>query len=139
MHAAAVRFDLHIPESRSLKVKRAAIRPIVDGLRHRYHVSVAEIDHQDQWQRAEIGVALVAESDGHLRDVLDEIERFVARAADVEVLDVEVVHIDDEGTLDWDADPEPGPGAVACGGDQRGRGRREAPDGEAVESGRGDS
>jgi uncharacterized protein YlxP (DUF503 family) len=102
MHAAAVRFDLHIPESRSLKVKRAAIRPIVDGLRHRYHVSVAEIDHQDQWQRAEIGVALIAESDGHLRDVLDEVERFVARAPDVEVLEVEVVHVDADGTLDWD-------------------------------------
>jgi uncharacterized protein len=99
MHAAAIRFDLHIPESRSLKVKRAAIRPIVDGLRHRYHVSVAEIDHQDQWQRAEIGVALVAESDGHLRDVLDEVERFVARAADIELLEVEVVHFDGEGTL----------------------------------------
>ena len=91
MHAAAVRFDLHIPESRSLKVKRAAIRPIVDGLRHRYHVSVAEI-----------GVALIAESDGHLRDVLEEVERFVARAADVELLDVEVVHLDDEGVLDWE-------------------------------------
>jgi len=102
MHAAAVRFDLHIPESRSLKVKRAAIRPIVDGLRHRYHVSVAEIDHQDQWQRAEIGVALIAESDGHLRDVLAEVERFVARAADVELLEVEVVHLDDEGILEWE-------------------------------------
>src|SRR4051812_45699505 len=109
MHAVAVRFDLHIPESRSLKVKRAAIRPIVDGLRHRYHVSVAEIDHQEQWQRAEIGVALIAESDGHLRDVLDEVERFVARAPDVEVLDVEVVHLDAEGTLDW----EPESGSVA--------------------------
>jgi uncharacterized protein YlxP (DUF503 family) len=99
VHAAAVRFDLHIPESRSLKVKRAAVRPIVDGLRHRYHVSVAEIGHQDQWQRAELGVALVAESDGHLRDVLDEVERFVDRAPDVEVLEVEVVHFDGEGTL----------------------------------------
>ena len=29
-------FDLHVPESRSLKTKRAAIRPIVDGLRHRF-------------------------------------------------------------------------------------------------------
>ena len=59
MHAAAACFDLHVPESRSLKTKRAAIRPIVDGLRHRFRVSVAEVDHQDQWQRAAIGVALV--------------------------------------------------------------------------------
>ena len=88
VHAAAVCFDLHVPESRSLKVKRAAIRPIVDGLRHRFKVSVAEVDHQDQWQRASIGVAVVAESDGHLREILDSVERFVDTSANVEVLDV---------------------------------------------------
>ena len=89
MHAAAVCFDLHIPESRSLKIKRAAIRPIVDGLRHRFHVSVAEVDHQDQWQRASIAVAVVAQSDGHLREVLDSVQRFVDTAPAVELLDVE--------------------------------------------------
>jgi uncharacterized protein YlxP (DUF503 family) len=106
LHAAVVRFDLHIPESRSLKVKRAAVRPIVDGLRHRYHLSVAETDHQDQWQRAELGVAVVSASDGHLRDVLDEVERFVARAPDIEVLEVEIVHLDGEGTLEWEPESE---------------------------------
>jgi uncharacterized protein len=95
MHAAAVCFDLHIPESRSLKVKRAAIRPIVDGLRHRFRVSVAEVDHQDQWQRAAIGVAVVAASDGHLRDVLDHVERFVETASAVEVLDVHTTWMED--------------------------------------------
>ena len=74
MHAAAVRFDLHVPASRSLKAKRAAIRPVVDGLRHRFKVSVAEVDYQDQWQRASIGVALVDGSAAHLEEVftLDE-------------------------------------------------------------------
>ena len=43
MHAAAISFDLHVPESRSLKAKRAAVRPIVDGLRHRFKVSGAEV------------------------------------------------------------------------------------------------
>jgi uncharacterized protein YlxP (DUF503 family) len=96
VHAAAVCFDLHVPESRSLKVKRAAIRPIVDGLRHRFRVSVAEVDHQDQWQRAAIGVAVVAESDGHLREILDSVERFVDTAADVEVLDVHTDWLEDD-------------------------------------------
>ena len=99
VHAAAITFDLHVPESRSLKAKRAVIRPIVDGLRHRFHLSVAETGHLDQWQRAEIGVALVAASDGHLREQIETVERFVLGAADVEVLDVEVVHVDPEGTL----------------------------------------
>jgi uncharacterized protein YlxP (DUF503 family) len=79
-------FDLHVPESRSLKSKRAAIRPIVDGLRHRFRISVAEVGHHDRWQRATIAVAVVAESEGRVRELLDAAERFVAGAPDVELL-----------------------------------------------------
>jgi uncharacterized protein YlxP (DUF503 family) len=101
MHAAAVRFELHIPESRSRKAKRALVRPIVDGLRHRFRVSVAEVDYQDRWQRAALGVAVVAESDGHLREVLAAIERFVDRAPGVELLGVERAELlPDDATAD---------------------------------------
>lgn len=96
MHAAAVCFDLHVPESRSLKAKRAAIRPIVDGLRHRFRVSVAEVDHLDQWQRAAIAVAVVSGSGRRLRDVLDSVERYVTAAPDVEVLDVTTAYLEDQ-------------------------------------------
>jgi uncharacterized protein YlxP (DUF503 family) len=89
VHAAAVCFDLHVPESRSLKAKRAAIRPIVDGLRHRFRVSVAEVGHLDQWQRSAIGVAAVSGSHGQLQDVLDNVERFVVAQPGVELLDIE--------------------------------------------------
>jgi hypothetical protein len=94
VHAAAVRFELFVPESHSLKEKRAVLRPIVDGLRHRFRVSVAEVDHQDTWQRAAIAVAVVAESDGHLREILTNIERHIASAADVEILDVETAWLE---------------------------------------------
>jgi uncharacterized protein YlxP (DUF503 family) len=94
MHAAAVRFDLHVPESRSLKAKRAAVRPIVDGLRHKYRISVAEIDHQDQWQRVAIGVAVVAASEHHLDDVLENVRRFVDTRPDVELLDAETTYLE---------------------------------------------
>jgi uncharacterized protein YlxP (DUF503 family) len=96
VHAAAVRFDLHIPQSRSLKAKRAAIRPIVDGLRHRFKVSVAEVDYLDQWQRAAIGVAVVANSARHVQDVVDQIERFVFAAADIELLGADVMWLEPE-------------------------------------------
>jgi uncharacterized protein YlxP (DUF503 family) len=82
VHAAAVCFDLHVPESRSLKAKRAAIRPVVDGLRH-----------LDQWQRSAIGVALVSGTSEHLHDVLDSVERFVDTAADVELVGVEISYL----------------------------------------------
>jgi len=94
MHAAAVCFDLHVPESRSLKAKRAAIRPIVDGLRHRFRVSVAEVGHLEQWQRAAIAVAVVSGTHGQLQDVLDSVERFVVAAPGIELLDVETAWLE---------------------------------------------
>jgi uncharacterized protein len=97
VYAAAVCFDLHVPESRSLKAKRAAVRPIVEGLRHKYRVSVAEVDHHDQWQRAAIAVAVVAESDRQLRDVMENVRRFVDTRPDVELLDVETAFLDGDG------------------------------------------
>jgi uncharacterized protein YlxP (DUF503 family) len=105
MHAAARRFDLHIPMAHSLKEKRMAIRPIVDGLRHRLRCSVAEVDHHEQWQRAEIAVAVVAESDHRLRELLDAAERFVCSAAEVEVIDVETAElVTDPAWLSSDGD-----------------------------------
>ena len=97
MHAAARRFDLHIPQSRSLKHKRAVIRPILEGLRHRFRVSVAEVDHHDQWQRSAIAVAVVAESEGRLRDLLDATERFVVAAPEVELIEVETGFVESDG------------------------------------------
>jgi uncharacterized protein len=97
VHAVAVRFDLHVPESRSLKAKRAAVRPIVDVLRHKYRLSVAEVDHHEQWQRTAIAVAVVAESDGRLQQVLQQVERYVAGAPDVELIDVATAYLDADG------------------------------------------
>ncbi|MET0275967.1 MAG: DUF503 domain-containing protein, partial [Acidimicrobiia bacterium] len=102
VHAAAITFDLHIPQSRSLKAKRAVIRPIVDGLRHRFRLSVAEVDHLDQWQRATIGVAVIAESDGRVQELLDAVERSLNGAADIEVLGTEVAWLENSDRLqDW--------------------------------------
>ena len=85
MHVAMVRFQLHIPQSRSLKEKRAAVKPVVEGLRHRFSLSVAEVDHQDKWQRSTIGLAVVSGSHGHAAGVVDAVERWVWSRPDVEV------------------------------------------------------
>ena len=85
MHVAVVRFQLHIPHSRSLKEKRAAVKPVVEGIRHRFSLSVAEVGYQDKWQRAMVGVAVVAGSQAHAADVVDSVERWVWSRPDVEV------------------------------------------------------
>ena len=85
MHVAVVRFQLHIPQSRSLKQKRAAVKPVVEGIRHRFSLSVAEVGYQDKWQRALVGVAVVSESQAHAAEVVDSVERWVWSRPDVEV------------------------------------------------------
>ena len=58
----------------------------VDGARHRFRVAAAEVGFQDQWQRAELGFAMVASSQRHALDIADELERFVWSRPDIEVL-----------------------------------------------------
>ncbi len=86
MHVAAVEFDLHIPESRSLKAKRSVVKPIVEGLHRRFRVAAAEVGHHEQWQRTTVGVSAVGATAGHVGDVLDEVERFVWSHPEVQVL-----------------------------------------------------
>ena len=85
MHVAVVRLELHIPHSRSLKEKRAAVKPIVEGLRHRFQISVAEVGFQDKWQRALVGFAVVSDSYSHAAEVVEAAERWVWSRPDIEV------------------------------------------------------
>ncbi len=72
------RWVLHIPGSRSLKMKRSVVRSMKDRLQGRFKVSVAETDHQDRWQTAELCVAFVT-SDKSLADsLLSRIEEQVS-------------------------------------------------------------
>ncbi len=89
MHAAAIELDLHLLEPRSLKAKRAVVKPVVEGCRRRFGVSAAEIGHQDRWQRASIGIAAVASSHTQLVEVLDAVERFVWSFPELEVVSCE--------------------------------------------------
>ena len=95
MHVAVLKIDLHIPQSRSLKAKRAVVKPIVEGIRRRYAVAVAEVDHQDQWQRAELGVAVVSGTGSKATEVLDAVERFVWANPEIEVLSADRTWVED--------------------------------------------
>lgn len=51
--------ELHFPDNHSLKEKRMILRKILERLRQKLNVSVAEVEHQDLWQRSRIAVACV--------------------------------------------------------------------------------
>jgi hypothetical protein len=87
MHVLALEIELRLAACRSLKDKRAVLRPIIDGIRNRFTVAVAETNRQDEWQRATIGLAAVSGSPGHVSEMIDEAERFVWSFPEVEVLE----------------------------------------------------
>ena len=59
---AALTLEIHLDHAHSLKDKRQVLKSLKDRLRHRYNVSVAETDFQDQWKLAELVVVTVASS-----------------------------------------------------------------------------
>lgn len=92
--ACVLTIALHLPSSRSLKDKRAALRPILTIGRDRFGVAAAEVGDLDLRQRATIAFAAVAGSYGHVEEVLDAVERFVWSRPDIEVIETRRSWID---------------------------------------------
>jgi uncharacterized protein YlxP (DUF503 family) len=90
MLTATARFDLRVPGSGSLKGKRHVIGSLTAALRSTFNVSVAEVDHLDLRQRAAISVAAVDREQYHVRKVMHQVERFVERWSDVEIIAAEL-------------------------------------------------
>jgi hypothetical protein len=78
--------EIHIPAARSLKEKRATIRPILDTARARYRVAISEVGFQDLHQRALLEVAAVASAEHVVTETLDAVERLAWSASGAEVI-----------------------------------------------------
>jgi uncharacterized protein YlxP (DUF503 family) len=66
--------DIHVEHSHSLKEKRHVVKSLKDRLRHRFNVSVAEIDGQESWQRSVIAAVTVSSSRQYAEQVLRSVE-----------------------------------------------------------------
>jgi uncharacterized protein YlxP (DUF503 family) len=90
MVVGLLHMELHLPGSHSLKAKRSVVNHVKERLRTRFNASVAEVDHQDLWQRATLGVAVVSGEPGGLDRVLRDILAVVEREDRLHVLDYQI-------------------------------------------------
>jgi uncharacterized protein YlxP (DUF503 family) len=74
---AFLRIDLHFPEAGSLKAKRSELNAVKAGLHGRHGAAVAEVGHQDTWQRSELAAAVCAGSAQRADAAVDAIERYL--------------------------------------------------------------
>ena len=82
--------DLHFPGARSLKDKRQALRSLETRIRNKFNVSIAEVEHQDLWQRARLAVVTVNTDHSHLESTLQSVEGEAATAREIQLLDAHV-------------------------------------------------
>jgi hypothetical protein len=82
-----VRIELHLPAAGSLKDKRAVVRALKERIRHRVQAAVAEVDHQDLWQRSALGVSVVSGEAGQVAELLQSVRNIVESRPDAQVLD----------------------------------------------------
>jgi uncharacterized protein YlxP (DUF503 family) len=76
-YVALLLVDLHFPEAGSLKAKRKELQSVKAQLHGRLGAAVAEVEHQDLWQRARLSVALTSGSMGHLEREVATVERWL--------------------------------------------------------------
>jgi len=81
MFIGIARYEILIAHSASLKDKRQVLRAVTMSVQKKFNVAIAEVDFQDKWQRAAVGVSCVAESPSHCRNVLQQVEKQISRAA----------------------------------------------------------
>lgn len=85
-HVVVILFEVHLPYSHSLKEKRMAIRGIKDKLTNQLNIAVAEVGHQDSWQRAQLACTSVSGDRKMLVRLRDQVESLILENLDGELI-----------------------------------------------------
>jgi hypothetical protein len=82
---------LRLPENGSLKGKRQVSRSIIEGVKNRFNVSIAEVEDQDLWQSLTLGISCVSNSAPHANEILSKAVNFIENNRfDAELVDYEI-------------------------------------------------
>jgi uncharacterized protein YlxP (DUF503 family) len=95
MVIVAATLDLDLPGVSSLKEKRGILKTLIARLHKTFDIAVAEVDLNDAWQSAVLGVAIVSNGAGHAEAKLQSVLRWIEHnRPDLEIVDYtyEVIH-----------------------------------------------
>jgi hypothetical protein len=91
MQVGVCRVKLHLPENESLKGKRQVIRSVTTRVRSRFNVAIAEIEDNQLWQIASLGITCVSNDARHANEMLSKVVEFIQDIrGDAELVDYEV-------------------------------------------------
>jgi len=91
MNVGVCRIRLRLPENLSLKGKRRVLKSITTRVGSKFNVAIAEVDDQDLWQLATLGICCVSNDKRHANEVLSKVVGFISDSRfEIEVLDYEI-------------------------------------------------
>jgi uncharacterized protein YlxP (DUF503 family) len=91
MMVGVCRLELRLPENESLKGKRQVVKSIVARTQSKFGVAIAEVDNNDVWQIASLGIACVSSSRSHADEVLRNVVRYIeSTRPDLELIDQDI-------------------------------------------------
>ena len=91
MHVGVCRISFRLPENGSLKDKRRVLKSITSRVANKFNVSVAEVDDNDLWQLATLGISCVSNNKRHANEVLSKVVDYITDARlEIEMLDYNI-------------------------------------------------
>lgn len=96
MVVGACKVVLSLPENHSLKGKRHVVKSLIERVKGKFNVSVAEVDGQDLWQMAAIGFTCVSNDTRHANEMLSKVVDYIENSrseAEMADYEIEIIHL----------------------------------------------
>lgn len=78
--------ELRIYEANSLKEKRRVIKSIMEKLKSRFNISIAEVGLNDVWKSSILGFACVSNNTAHANEIISKVIKFIDGDSRVEIV-----------------------------------------------------
>ena len=94
MNVGVCKIKVRIPESHSLKGKRIVVKSLRQRIQNKFNVSVAEVDDNESWQMATLGITCVSNSARHADESISNVLSYIESSReDLEIIDIEQENI----------------------------------------------
>ncbi len=90
MVVGALRIEFIMTDNRSLKGKRKVVRSMIDKVKSRFNVAIAEVGSNDKWQKIELGITAVGNDRRHIDSSLNRVLNFLDSLYLAPIVDMEI-------------------------------------------------
>ena len=90
MVVGTLKIEFYLADNRSLKGKRKVVRSMVDKVKSRFNVSIAEVGSNDKWQKIELGISAVGNDRRHIDSSLNHVLGFIESLYLAEIMNTEI-------------------------------------------------